>query len=108
MLGIKTPEELFEELEPRAEVEDHRVPGLMPWKQALDAAYAADAEDPETLFEELEPREKLVCVLRAEVRALHQALAEALAENARQDAEILELRQQLAQHTEFRACPDQS
>ena len=27
MLGIKTPEELFEELEPRAEVEDHRVPG---------------------------------------------------------------------------------
>ena len=65
-------------------------------------------EEREEAFAQLEPREKLVCVLRAEVKALDQALAESLAENARQDAEILELRQQLAQHTEFRACPDQS
>ncbi len=33
---------------------------------------------PEEQFEELEPREKLVCVLRAEVKTLDQALREAL------------------------------
>ena len=60
---------------------------------------------PEELFEELEPREKLVCVLRAEVKALDQGLAESLAEYARQQSQILELRQQLAQYTEFCVCP---
>jgi hypothetical protein len=39
---------------------------------------------PEEQFGELEPREKLVCVLRAEVKALDQALREALDTMAQQ------------------------
>ncbi len=61
------------------------VEGPMPWKQTLDAAYAAAAEDKipedktsEELFQELDPREKLERCLRAEMMALDHALLEEL------------------------------
>jgi hypothetical protein len=49
-----------------------------PWKQALDAAYAAADKFSEVACEELEPREKLVRCLRAHVAALDQALDQTL------------------------------